>query len=41
MVEFTAVKKLMKRFKSVHALGDDYNNVLCSEPGIKEIENNM
>ena len=35
--DFTAVTKLIKRFKSVHVLGNDYNNkVSCSEKVLKK-----
>ena len=35
--DFTAVTKLIKRLKSVHVLGDDYNNkVFCSEKVLKK-----
>ena len=35
--DFTAVTKLIKRFKSVHVLGDNYNSkVFCSEKVLKK-----
>ena len=35
--DFTAVTKLIKRFNSVHVLGDDCNNkVFCSEKVLKK-----